>query len=81
MKSKVFFDMTNEELNIKLNALKQESLTLRFKKAANQLENANQVNLIKKDIARVKTIIQQRKLNISQEPIKAASKKSAKKAK
>lgn len=81
MKANVFFDMTNDELNSKLNSLKQELLNLRFKHAVGQLENANQLNLLKKDIARVKTILQQRKLNISQEPVKAVGKKSAKKAK
>ncbi|MDE6210777.1 MAG: 50S ribosomal protein L29 [Clostridia bacterium] len=80
MKASNFFEMTNEELNLKLNSLKEELFNLRFKHKAGQLENANQLAICKKDIARVKTIIRQRELGISQEPNKAV-KKSAKKAK
>ena len=76
MKASNFFEMTNDELNLKLNALKEEL----FKHKAGQLENANQLATCKKDIARVKTIIRQRELGISEEPVKAA-KKTAKKSK
>ena len=69
--------MINKELEVKLDSLKQELFNLRFKHATGQLENANQLNFIKKDIARVKTVLRQRELNISVEP----KSKSAKKAK
>lgn len=77
MKANELFDMTNKELEVKLDSLKQELFNLRFKHATGQLENANQLNYIKKDIARVKTVLRQRELNISVEP----KSKSAKKAK
>jgi len=77
MKAKELFDMTNKELEVKLDSLKEELFNLRFKHATGQLENANQLNLVKKDIARVKTVLRQRELNISVEP----KSKSAKKAK
>ena len=77
MKAKELFDMTNKELEVKLDSLKQELFNLRFKHATGQLENANQLNVIKKDIARVKTVLRQRELNISTEH----KSKSAKKAK
>ena len=77
MKAKELFDMTNKELEVKLDSLKQELFNLRFKHATGQLENANQLNVIKKDIARVKTVLRQRELYISTEP----KSKSAKKAK
>lgn len=77
MKAKELFDMTNKELEVKLDSLKEELFNLRFKHATGQLENANQLNVIKKDIARVKTVLRQRELNISTEP----KSKSAKKAK
>ncbi len=77
MKAKELFDMTNKELEVKLDSLKQELFNLRFKHATGQLENANQLNLVKKDIARVKTVLRQRELNISVEP----KSKTAKKAK
>ena len=77
MKAKELFDMTNKELEVKLDSLKEELFNLRFKHATGQLENANQLNLVKKDIARVKTVLRQRELNISVEP----KSKTAKKAK
>lgn len=76
MKSNKFFEMTNDELNIKLTELKEELFNLRFKHRAGQLENANQLNVCKKDIARVMTIIRQRQLGISAEPVAKASKKA-----
>jgi len=62
MKAKELFDMTNKELEVKLDSLKQELFNLRFKHATGQLENANQLNLVKKDIARINTVLRQREL-------------------
>lgn len=76
MKSNKFFEMTNDELNIKLTELKEELFNLRFNHRAGQLENANQLNVCKKDIARVMTIIRQRQLGISAEPVAKATKKA-----
>ncbi len=78
MRTSSFFEMTNEELNIKLASLKEELFNLRFQNKAGQLENPKQITNCKKDIAKVNTIIHQRELGISQEPAKAASKKAAK---
>lgn len=80
MKASNFFEMSNDELNLKLNELKEELFNLRFKHKAGQLENANQLAICKKDIARVKTVIRQRELGISEEP-KTATKKTTKKSK
>ena len=80
MKASNFFEMTNDELNVKLASLKEELFNLRFKHKAGQLDNANQLNVCKKDIARVNTILRQRELNISVEPIKAAAKTTKKRA-
>ncbi len=76
MKAKDLFVLTTEELTVKLNSLKQELFNLRFKHATGQLENANVLNIIRKDIARVKTILTERELNISAEPIATTSKKA-----
>ena len=70
-------DIKVSDIDEALDSLKQELFNLRFKHATGQLENANQLNFIKKDIARVKTVLRQRELNISVEP----KSKSAKKAK
>ncbi|MDD7457289.1 MAG: 50S ribosomal protein L29 [Clostridia bacterium] len=77
MKAKQFFEMTNDELVAKLNELKSELFFLRFKNATNQLSNPNVLNTTKKDIARIKTILRERELNISSEPSKAAKKTKA----
>ena len=43
MKASNFFEMSNDELNLKLNELKEELFNLRFKHKAGQLENANKL--------------------------------------
>jgi len=78
MKAIKFFEMSTEELNNKLNELKAELFNLRFKHATNQLSNPNVMIECKKDIAKVKTILRQRELGISSEPVKKA-KRAAKK--
>ena len=55
MKASEIRDMTYEEMNAKLQSLKEELFALRFQLAANQLENTARLNAFKKDIARVKT--------------------------
>ena len=62
MKAKEIHDMTNDELNAKLGSLKEELFNLRFRHATGQLENPNVLKTVKKDIARVKTVIRERKL-------------------
>ncbi len=63
MKAKELRDLTSEELMIKLNDFKSELFSLRFQLATGQLENTARIKLVKKDIARVKTILAERKLN------------------
>jgi len=62
MKAREIHDMTNDELATKLNSLKEELFNLRFRHATGQLENPNVLNSVKKDIARVKTVIREREL-------------------
>ena len=62
MKAKLIHEMTNEELNTKLGELKEELFNLRFRHATGQLENPNVIATVKKDIARVKTVIREREL-------------------
>lgn len=45
------------ELHKDLNALKDELFNLRFKQALGQLENTARLKTVKKDIARVKTVL------------------------
>jgi large subunit ribosomal protein L29 len=62
MKASELKDLTKEELNAKLASLKEELFNLRFQLAVNQLENSNRIGAVKKDIARVSTVIRQREL-------------------
>jgi len=62
MKSKEFKDMTNDELGSKLKELKTEHFNLRFSHATGQLTNPMMLNTVKKDIARVLTILREREL-------------------
>jgi len=54
--------MTNEELNDELIELKGELFNLRFQLATGQLENPMRIREVKRDIARVKTILREREL-------------------
>ena len=63
MKAKELRDLNSEELIVKLNNFKSELFSLRFQLATGQLENTARIKMVKKDIARVKTILAERKLN------------------
>ncbi|SHK27412.1 50S ribosomal protein L29 [Tepidibacter formicigenes] len=65
MKAKELRDMTSPELSQKLNELKSQLFSLRFQLATGQLENTSRVKFVKKDIARVKTILRERELKES----------------
>lgn len=62
MKAKQVMEMTDKELQNKLNELKQELFFLRFKNATNQLTNPKIIEITRRDIARVKTVIRKREL-------------------
>jgi large subunit ribosomal protein L29 len=57
MKMKEVREFTKEELQQKLDELKEEMFNLRFQKAMNRLENSMRFKIIKKDIVRIKTYI------------------------
>ena len=63
MKAAELRDMTAEELNAKLQSLKEELFNLRFQLAINQLDNPMRISAVKKDIARINTIIRQNELD------------------
>ena len=50
-------DMTPDELKDKLLQLKKEQFNLRFQKASGQLEKTARIGEVRKDIARIKTIL------------------------
>lgn len=55
-------DMTEAELDQKLAGLKEELFNLRFQLATGQLENPMRLSVVKKSIARIKTIQREREL-------------------
>ena len=63
MKTKDLVFLTESELDTKLTELKQELFNLRFQLAVNQLDNPTRIKAVKKDIARIKTILKERELN------------------
>ena len=65
MNAKEIRENTLPELNKKLAELKDELFHLRFQLAINQLENPMRITAVKKDIARVKTIIRETEIKNS----------------
>ena len=57
MKASEIREMSVDELNEKLTSLKEELFALRFQLAINQLENPMRTKAVKKDIARVQTVL------------------------
>ena len=64
MKAKEIKNLSVEELTKKLNELKKDLFMLRMQHATNQLENPLQIAVVKKDIARIKTIIREKETNV-----------------
>ena len=60
MKASEIRDLTPAELNTQLGELKAELFNLRFQHAINQLDNPLRLNIVRKDIARIKTIIKEK---------------------
>ena len=63
MKASEIREMTADELNSKLADLKAELFNLRFQLAINQRDNPMRISAVKKDIARVKTVIRENELH------------------
>ena len=61
MKASEIRELTAEQLSEKLKELKTELFNLRFQHAINQLENPHRIVEVKRDIARVMTVLQQQK--------------------
>ena len=57
MKASELRTKTQDELNDQLMQLKKEQFNLRFQKATGQLENTARVREVRRDIARIKTIL------------------------
>ncbi len=60
MKAQELKTQTPEQLRDQLVALKKEAFNLRFQQATGQLENTARFNAIRKDVARIKTVLNQK---------------------
>ncbi len=66
MKINKIREMSSPDLEKELGELKQELFKLRFSLATNGLDNPKKIKEVKKDIARVNTILTERKLAINE---------------
>ena len=57
--------MTSDQLGDELLKLKKEQFNLRFQRATGQLENTSRVRVVRRDIARIKTIAAQKRVGAS----------------
>ncbi len=63
MKAKEIRDMTINEMGVKLEELKKDLFNLRLQHATNQLDNPIKIVDVKRDIARIKTVIREHELS------------------
>ena len=61
-------EMTNVDLETKLREAKEELFNLRFQAATGQLESHGRLRTVKKDIARIYTVVRERELGIRATP-------------
>jgi len=62
MKAQDIREMTDEEIQERFTELKEEQFRLRFRGATMELENPKLINQVRRDIARMKTILREREL-------------------
>ncbi|WP_112321757.1 50S ribosomal protein L29 [Oceanibium sediminis] len=60
-------DKTPEELRTELENLKKEAFNLRFQAATGQMENTSRMRVVRRDAARVKTILNEKAAAAAQE--------------
>ena len=61
-------EMTNVDIETKLREAKEELFNLRFQAATGQLESHGRLRTVKRDIARIYTVVRERELGIRQTP-------------
>lgn len=63
-----FRELDNAELQSRLKDAKEELFNLRFQNATGQLTNNRRLGTVKRDIARIHTVIRERELGLSSAP-------------
>ncbi|MBN1402568.1 MAG: 50S ribosomal protein L29 [Anaerolineae bacterium] len=67
MKASKLHEMTTEELAQELEELEQEQFNLRFQRSSGQLDNTSRIKEVRRDIARVNTILRERELETGEQ--------------
>ena len=63
-----FREINDDELKARLNEAKEELFNLRFQLATGQLTNNRRISTVKRDIARIYTVLRERELGLSVVP-------------
>ncbi len=58
-------NLTDDDIMKKLEEHREEWFNLRFQMSINQAKDTNRISVVKKDIARLKTVLRERQLNAS----------------
>lgn len=67
MRASELRNLTAEELNQKLKDLRMELFNLRFQAITGQLANPKRIQAVKRDIARIKTVLRERELAVKRQ--------------
>ena len=67
MKAQELREMTDEELSQNVDDLYQELLNLRFQLGTRQATNTSRIKVVRRDIARAKTVLRERELQVQSE--------------
>ena len=59
-------NLSDDEIKTKINESYEEIFNLRFQLTIGQAKDTNQISRVKKDIARLKTVLRQRQLQVSE---------------
>jgi large subunit ribosomal protein L29 len=70
--------MSIDQIDDEVLKLKKEKFNLRFQRATGQLENTSRVRVVRRDIARLKTIARQKRAGAPEPAMKSASATAAK---
>ncbi len=62
MKAKELRELTTDELNNKIDELRRELFNLRFQQTTHQLKNPARVRIVRREIARILTIIKEKEI-------------------
>jgi large subunit ribosomal protein L29 len=67
MKASQLRALTESELHTRLDESKEELMNLRFQQASGKLEDTNRLRMVKRDVARIQTILTQKQQEVENE--------------